>query len=341
MKKILVTGGAGYIGSHTALLLLQQGFDVVVLDNFSNSAPASLTRVESIAKKSITVVNGDVRDANCLDEIFLQHDIAAVIHFAGLKAVGESVREPLRYYDNNVVGTLRLVEAMNAAGNKDSMKRLIFSSSATVYSVAGTPRFTESSPLGPASPYGTSKLMAEQILRDCCVSNQQLKVTLLRYFNPVGAHESGMLGENPNGIPNNLMPFISQVAIGKLKTLSIYGNDYPTPDGTGIRDYIHVMDLAEGHLAALNSIEHLPQVAAINLGSGQGHSVLDVIAAFENAADLKIPTQTMPRRAGDIAEYFADASLAKELLGWSTKRNLSQVCKDSWRWQQQNPQGYQ
>lgn len=336
MKKILVTGGAGYIGSHTGLVLLQRGFDVVVLDNFCNSAMAAISRVEAIAKKSIAVVNGDVRDANCLRDVFSTHAIDAVIHFAGLKAVGESVREPLRYYDNNVVGTLRLVEAMNAA----NVTRLIFSSSATVYAASGKPRFTESSPLGPASPYGTSKLMAEQILRDCCESSPQLKVVLLRYFNPVGAHESGMIGEDPNGIPNNLMPFISQVAVGKLKTLSIYGNDYPTPDGTGIRDYIHVMDLAYGHLAALNQIDNLPQVSAINLGSGNGHSVLDVIRAFEVASGRTIASKVVARREGDIADYFADASLAKQLLGWQTKRSLNEMCADSWRWQQQNPDGY-
>jgi UDP-glucose 4-epimerase len=336
MKKILVTGGAGYIGSHTTLVLLQRGFDVVVLDNFCNSAVTALMRVESIAKKSITVLNGDVRDVNCLSEVFSQHDFAAVIHFAGLKAVGESVREPLRYYDNNVVGTLRLIDAMGAA----NVERLIFSSSATVYAASGKPRFTETSPLGPASPYGTSKLMAEQLLRDVCVSNAKLKVALLRYFNPVGAHESGLLGEDPNGIPNNLMPFISQVAVGKLKTLSIYGNDYPTPDGTGIRDYIHVMDLAEGHLAALDAIDNLPQVSAINLGSGNGHSVMDVIRAFESASGRKIDYKVVARRDGDIADYFADAALAKQCLGWQTKRTLNEMCADSWRWQQQNPDGY-
>ncbi len=336
MKKILITGGAGYIGSHTALVLLQRGFEVVVLDNFCNSVSTALTRVEMIVQKKITVVNGDVRDADCLTRVFAQHDITAVIHFAGLKAVGESVREPLRYYDNNVVGTLRLVEAMHTA----KVEQLIFSSSATVYAASGKPRFVETSALGPASPYGTSKLMAEQLLRDACASNATLKVALLRYFNPVGAYENGMLGEDPNGIPNNLMPFISQVAVGKLKKLYIYGNDYPTPDGTGIRDYIHVMDLAEGHLAALDALDNLPQISAINLGSGRGNSVMEVIHAFEAASQRKIDYQVVARRDGDIADYFADATLAKQLLGWQTKRSLAQMCADSWRWQQQNPEGY-
>jgi UDP-glucose 4-epimerase len=336
MKKILVTGGAGYIGSHTTLVLLQHGYDVVVLDNFCNSSATALTRVESIAQKNITVVKGDVRDVDCLNQLFSLQTFSAVIHFAGLKAVGESVSEPLRYYDNNVVGTLRLIDAMNAA----NVDRLIFSSSATVYAASGKPRFTETSPLGPASPYGTSKLMCEQVLRDVCVSKTKLKVALLRYFNPVGAHESGMLGEDPNGTPNNLMPYISQVAVGKLKTLSVYGNDYPTPDGTGIRDYIHVMDLAEGHLAALNAIDSLPQVSAINLGSGNGHSVMDVIRAFEKASGRMIDYKVVARRDGDIADYFADAALAKQCLGWQTKRSIEQMCADSWRWQQQNPNGY-
>jgi UDP-glucose 4-epimerase len=336
MKKILVTGGAGYIGSHTVLALLTRGVDVVVLDNFVNSTNVSIARAESLAKRKATIIEGDVRDSDCLKQLFAQHAIDAVIHFAGLKAVGESVREPLRYYDNNVVGTLRLTHAMREA----NVKRLIFSSSATVYAAAGKPRFTETSALGPASPYGTSKWMAEQILTDVCQSDSTFKTVLLRYFNPVGAHASGQMGEDPNGIPNNLMPFISQVAVGKLKELSIYGNDYPTPDGTGIRDYIHVMDLADGHLAALDAIDRLAQVSAINLGSGRGYSVMEVIAAFATASGRDIPYKVVARRPGDISDYFADATLANKLLGWQTKRSLNEMCVDSWRWQQQNPNGY-
>lgn len=337
MKKVLLTGGAGYIGSHTALALLQQGDDVVVFDNFCNSSASVIARIESLAAKKITLVTGDVRDGQCLRQLFAEHVIDAVIHFAGLKAVGESVLESLRYYDNNVVGIIRILEAMRHA----KVNKFIFSSSATVYAATGEPCYTEASPLGPASPYGQSKLMSEQILRDHTASYPQLQSVSLRYFNPVGAHESGQLGENPNGIPNNLMPFICKVAAGKLGTLPIFGNDYLTPDGTGIRDYIHVLDLAEGHIAALAAIDKLTPASAINLGSGKGHSVMEVVSAFEIAANLKIPTQIAARRAGDIAEYFADAGLAKRLLGWHTKRNLSQMCEDAWRWQQQNPMGYE
>ncbi len=337
MTTILVTGAAGYIGSHTCLVLLQRGFDVVAIDNFCNSSIESLVRVQKLANKSLTVVDGDVRDGACLAQLFYRHAIDAVIHFAGLKAVGESVREPLRYYDNNVVGTIRLIEAMSHAG----VTRFIFSSSATVYAASGKPQFFESSAIGPSSPYGASKLMAEQILTDVCAANRDWKVALLRYFNPVGAHESGQLGEDPTGIPNNLMPYISQVAVGKLAVLSVFGGDYPTPDGTGIRDYIHVMDLAEGHLAALNALVDLPAGATpINLGSGRGHSVLEVIAAFESASGRSIPYRVVERRAGDISDYFADATLAARLLRWHTSRSLQDMCRDTWNWQQKNPEGY-
>lgn len=337
MTTILVTGAAGYIGSHTCLVLLQHGFDVVAFDNFCNSSMASLVRVQQLANRPMTVVEGDVRDGACLASLFSRQPIDAVIHFAGLKAVGESVREPLRYYDNNVIGTIRLIEAMSCAG----VTRFIFSSSATVYAASGKPQFFESSAIGPSSPYGESKLMAEKILTDFCAVNPAWNVALLRYFNPVGAHESGQLGEDPTGIPNNLMPYISQVAVGKLATLSVFGDDYPTPDGTGIRDYIHVMDLAEGHLAALNALAELPPGATpINLGSGCGHSVLEVIAAFEAASGKSIPYRVVDRRPGDISDYFADATLAAQLLRWRTSRSLDDMCRDAWNWQQKNPNGF-
>lgn len=337
MQKILVTGSAGYIGSHTCLVLLQAGYQVVGLDNLTNSVAQSLQRVQQISAKTMDFVVGDVRDARCLERVFADHKIDAVIHFAGLKAVGESMQQPLRYYDNNVHGTLKLLEAMRVA----RVKRLIFSSSATVYAASGRPRFIESSPLLPSSPYGWSKLNVEQILLDLSASDSAWKITMLRYFNPVGAHESGLIGEDPNGVPNNLMPYITQVAVGKLKQLAIYGDDYATPDGTCIRDYIHVMDLAEGHLAALKAIESLqPGATAINLGSGRGNSVLEVVAAFEAATGQRIAYKIAPRRAGDISDYFADASLALELLNWRTNRSLLEVCQDAWRWQHQNPQGF-
>lgn len=337
MKTILVTGGAGYIGSHTCLALLAHGYDVVVLDNFCNSTVESLRRVQSITQRSLSIIEGDVREPQCLAKIFAGQTIEGVIHFAGLKAVGDSVLQPLKYYDNNVVGTLRLIEAMTEA----NVNRCIFSSSATVYAASARPHFFETSAIAPSSPYGASKWMAEQLFVDFCQSNPTWKVALLRYFNPVGAHPSGLIGEDPNGVPNNLMPYISQVAVGKLKTLAVFGNDYPTPDGTGIRDYIHVMDLAEGHLAALTAMATLPAGAtAINLGSGSGHSVLEVIHAFESACGKKIPYNVVARRPGDIADYFADATLAANLLNWRTSRSLDEMCRDAWNWQQQNPNGY-
>ncbi len=336
-QKILVTGASGYIGSHTCLVLLQAGYEVVGLDNLCNSAAESARRVQQLSAKSMDFIVGDVRDAACLNALFNAHKIDAVIHFAGLKAVGQSVAQPLNYYDNNVVGTLKLVAAMQAA----NVKRLIFSSSATVYAATGSPRYVESSPLGPVSPYGFSKLHVEQILNDLALSDTAWKIMQLRYFNPVGAHESGAIGEDPSGIPNNLMPYISQVAVGKLAELAVYGNDYLTPDGTGMRDYIHVMDLAEGHLAALSAIGNLKAgTTAINLGSGHASSVLEVIAAFEAASCKRIAYKIAPRRAGDIAEYFADATLAATHLNWRTKRDLNQMCRDAWRWQQENPLGF-
>ena len=333
MTKILVTGGAGYIGTHTCVELLNAGFDVVVLDNFCNSKPEAIHRVQKITGKPVWLVNGDVRDKDCLRTIFRQHTISAVIHFAGLKAVGESVANPVKYYDNNVMGTLALIEVMA----EFNVKNLVFSSSATVYGFSDTKPIAETAPLSPFNPYGHTKRMVEQILEDLSASDVAWNIGLLRYFNPVGAHESGMIGEDPNGVPNNLMPYVTQVAVGKLKELSIFGNDYETIDGTGVRDYIHVVDLALGHVAAL---KHLDGLMKINLGAGRGYSVLELVHAFEKATSKAVPYKFVPRRAGDIAIYFADASLAKQKLGWETKFDLTDICRDAWRWQSRNPQGY-
>ncbi len=330
---ILVTGGAGYIGSHACVELLNAGFNVVVLDNFCNSKPEAINRVQKITGKKVALVNGDVRDKTCLRKVFEEYPINAVIHFAGLKAVGESVANPLKYYDYNVMGSLALTEVMA----EFNVKNLVFSSSATVYGFSDTKPIPETSQLSPFNPYGQSKRMVEQILEDLSASDATWNITLLRYFNPVGAHESGMIGEDPNGIPNNLMPYVSQVAAGKLKELSIFGNDYPTIDGTGVRDYIHVVDLALGHVAALRKLDGL---MTINLGAGVGYSVLTLVQTFEKTTGVKIPYKIVGRRAGDIAIYFADASLAKQKLGWQTTFNLEDICRDSWRWQSQNPQGY-
>ncbi len=334
---ILVTGGAGYIGSHTVLSLLARGDEVVVIDNLSNASRESINRVERLTGKSATFVAGDILDRACLQGIFTRHAIEAVIHFAGLKAVGESSRKPLEYYQNNVTGTLVLLEEMRRAG----VSQFIFSSSATVYGADAPVPYVETTPTGgTTSPYGTSKLMVEQIMRDAAQADPQLKAIALRYFNPVGAHESGMIGEDPHGIPNNLLPYIAQVAIGRLEKLGIFGNDYPTKDGTGVRDYIHVMDLAEGHLKAL---DHLPAVSgfkAWNLGAGKGYSVLEMVKAFEQAADRTIPCQFLPRRAGDLAAFWADASLADKELDWRVSRGLAEMMRDTWNWQSKNPQGY-
>ncbi|ATA18605.1 UDP-glucose 4-epimerase [Gibbsiella quercinecans] len=334
---ILVTGGAGYIGSHTVLALLARGEDVVVLDNLVNSSEESLHRVEQLAGKAPVFYQGDVQDAGCLGRIFTEHKISSVIHFAGLKAVGESTRKPLEYYQNNVAGTLVLLEAMRHAG----VHQFIFSSSATVYGENAPVPYVETTPIGgTTSPYGTSKLMVEQILQDFAKAEPQFSIIALRYFNPVGAHESGLIGEDPNGIPNNLLPYIAQVAIGKLEKLGVFGGDYPTKDGTGVRDYIHVMDLAEGHLAAMDHVEKINGFRAYNLGAGVGYSVLDMVHAFEKASGVTIPYQVLPRRAGDLPAFWADASLAKKELGWEVQRGIDAMMRDTWNWQSKNPQGY-
>ena len=330
MQNILVTGGAGYIGSHTCVELLAAGHNLVVIDNFSNSKPAVLARVEQISGRQVPFMEVDIRDRGALRDVFRQHAIDAVIHFAGLKAVGESVSQPLRYYDNNISGSIALFEVMA----ESSVKTLVFSSSATVYGDPHSVPIREDFPLSATNPYGRSKLMLEEILRDLSRSDESWKIALLRYFNPVGAHESGIIGEDPNGIPNNLMPYITQVAVGKLPQLSVFGDDYPTPDGTGVRDYIHVVDLARGHLAALEALSGTSGVMAVNLGTGQGYSVLDVVRAFEKASDRPVPYRIVPRRPGDVAQCYADPTLAKELLGWQAQRGLDEMCRDSWRWQQ-------
>lgn len=334
--KILITGGSGYIGSHTCIELLQAGFDLVVVDNLCNSKQAALVRVEAISGQRINFYHADVRDREKLQRIFQEHAIQAVIHFAGLKAVGESVERPLEYYDANVNGTLVLLDVMAAMG----VKNLVFSSSATVYGEPPVVCIKEDFPLMPESPYARSKLMIEQVLRDLYRADSRWRIALLRYFNPVGAHASGMIGEDPNGVPNNLMPIVAQVAVGKRATLSIYGNDYATPDGTGIRDYIHVVDLAIGHLKALTALPQCDGVMTLNLGAGRGYSVLEVVRAFEAASGRPVPYQFVPRRAGDIAEYFSDPSRAESLLGWRATRGLEQMCIDTWRWQSANPAGY-
>lgn len=334
---ILVTGGAGYIGSHTCIELINAGYDVVVLDNLCNSSKESLKRVEKIVGKPIKFYEADIRDEEALNDIFAKENIDAVIHFAGLKAVGESVVKPMEYYDNNITGTLVLCRAMRAAG----VKNIIFSSSATVY---GDPAFipiTEECPKGQCTnPYGWTKSMLEQILMDIYKADNEWNVILLRYFNPIGAHKSGTMGENPNGIPNNLMPYITQVAVGKLKELGVFGDDYDTPDGTGVRDYIHVVDLAVGHVKALKKIEENAGLCIYNLGTGHGYSVLDIVKNFEAATGVKIPYTIKPRRPGDIATCYCDPSKAKRELGWEAQYGIKEMCADSWRWQKNNPNGY-
>ena len=336
---ILITGGAGYIGSHTLVELANANYDFIVYDNLSNSSQESLKRVEKIIGKSITFINGDIRDTQKLKEVFSSHTISSVIHFAGLKAVGQSVEQPLEYYDNNVLGTLRLLEVMKEFG----CKKIVFSSSATVYGDPATTPILENFPVGgTTNPYGTSKYMIERILEDLYVSDNSFKIAILRYFNPVGAHKSGTIGENPNGIPNNLMPFITQVAVGKREYLSVFGSDYDTHDGTGVRDYIHVVDLAYGHVKAIEYLDTNENIKPliVNLGTGTGYSVLDVVKAFEKASGKKVPYKLVDRRAGDIAKCFANPSYAKEILAWVAKRNLDEMCEDSWRWQSNNPDGY-
>ena len=336
MKNILVTGGAGYIGSHTCLELLNAGFEVTVVDNFSNSKATSTQRVEQICNKKITFKQGDVCDRDFLRSVFKAQKIDGVIHFAGLKAVGESVKLPLKYYENNVAGSVALLDVMAEFG----VKNVVFSSSATVYDAPGDKPIREDFPLKPTNPYGQSKLMVEQILNDFSLANLDWRIAILRYFNPVGAHASGMIGEDPNGIPNNLMPFVSQVAVGRLQELSVFGNDYPTPDGTGVRDYIHVVDLAQGHLAALQALQKQTGVLTVNLGTGTGYSVLDMVKAFEAASGKKVAYKIVGRRAGDIAICYADPAKAKAILGWQAKLGIDAMCRDTWHWQSKNPQGY-
>ena len=336
MKTTLVTGGAGYIGSHTLIELINNNFEVVVIDNLANSSRESLRRVEQITGHEIPFIEADVRDQSVLDDIFTTYSIDSVIHFAGLKAVGESVAKPLEYYDNNLVSTLALLEAMR----KHSVKQLVFSSSATVY---GNPselplRETSTVGVGLTNPYGKTKYMIEQIIQDYCAADPAFEATILRYFNPIGAHKSGQIGEDPNGIPNNLLPYVAQVAVGKLQSVGVFGDDYDTPDGTGVRDYIHVVDLARGHVAAL---QHMKAGANVyNLGTGSGTSVLEIIKAFSKACGRDLPYEIKPRRAGDIAACYADCSKAERELGWRAELSIEQACADSWRWQSQNPNGF-
>jgi len=334
---IFVTGGAGYIGTHTCVELINAGHDVTVFDNFSNSQPEALARVSQITGKEVNWGKGDIRDRAALVAALKQSGANAVIHFAGLKAVGESVAQPLSYYDNNVVGTLKLLEAMAEC----SIKTLVFSSSATVYGDPQRLPLTEDHPLSATNPYGQTKLVIEDMLRALYVSDPDWRIGILRYFNPVGAHHSGLIGEDPQGTPNNLLPFVAQVAVGRRAHLNVWGNDYPTPDGTGVRDYIHVVDLALGHLKALVQLRQKPQCLAVNLGTGVGYSVLDMVRAFEQASGKSVPYQIGARRAGDIASCYADPAQALSVLGWSAQRGLQAMCADAWRWQNGNPNGYQ
>jgi UDP-glucose 4-epimerase len=338
MMKTLVTGGAGYIGSHTVLALLEAGREVIVLDNFSNSSPESLKRVSEITGKSLNLIEADLTDRQTLNKIFSENeDISSVIHFAALKAVGESTLEPLKYYRNNVSGSILLLDEMQKAG----VKKLVFSSSCTVYGEPEKVPISESFPVGKvSSPYGRTKYMMEGIIADFAASDTDFSCGVLRYFNPVGAHASGKIGEDPNGIPDNLVPFVCQVATGKLEKLRIFGNDYPTPDGTAIRDYLHVVDLGDAHLKALDVLDSSEKGFVCNLGTGRGSSVLEVIAAFEKANDIEIPFEFASRRAGDVTEAWADPAFAKQFLGWKTKYGLEEMLADAWRWQSQNPNGY-
>jgi UDP-glucose 4-epimerase len=336
-RNILVTGAAGYIGSHTCVELLEAGYRVIALDNLCNSSRVSLSRVEEITGRAIHFVQSDIRDRKALDAIFADHSIDAVIHFAGLKAVGESVAKPLLYFENNVAGTVNLLQAMEAVG----CKRIVFSSSATVYGDPDSVPIQESAPLRTTNPYGASKLMVEQVINSLDRSDPSWQAAILRYFNPVGAHPSGRIGEDPQGIPNNLMPFVAQVAVGRREKLSVFGSDYPTPDGTGVRDYIHVVDLARGHVAALDRLFSKPGGFTVNLGTGRGYSVLDAVKAFEQASGRPIPYAIQERRPGDIAVCYACPDLAYELLGWRAEKDIAEMCADHWRWQENNPHGYQ
>lgn len=336
--KILVTGGAGYIGSHTCVELVEAGYTPIVFDNLSNSSTVALDRVKTITGETIEFVEGDIRDSEALRKVMTDHDIEAVIHFAGLKAVGESVAKPLMYYDNNVAGSVTLLETMEACG----VKKVIFSSSATVYGDPASVPILEDFPISATNPYGQSKLMVENIMRDLYKSDSRWNISLLRYFNPVGAHESGLIGEDPSDIPNNLMPYISGVAVGRYEKLSVFGNDYETPDGTGVRDYIHVVDLAKGHVKALQAFDNpeVDNLFTVNLGTGIGFSVLEMINAFAAASKKEVAYQVVDRRPGDIACCYADPALAERLLGWRAEKDITAMCEDTWRWQQNNPQGY-
>ncbi|MCT4796510.1 UDP-glucose 4-epimerase GalE [Exiguobacterium alkaliphilum] len=336
MPTIFVTGGAGYIGTHTVLQLLEQDYDVIVLDNLSNSRREALARVETLTGKSVTFYLGDILNRELLEQIFLTHTIDAVIHFAGLKAVGESVNEPLRYYENNVVGTTVLLEVMQAF----DVKRIVFSSSATVYGMPERTPIDESFPLSATNPYGRTKLMIEEIMRDVAIADSEWSIALLRYFNPIGAHASGQIGEDPFDVPNNLMPYITQVAVGRLEKLSVFGDDYDTVDGTGVRDYIHVVDLAAGHLKAVDYVMNHTGAEAFNLGTGEGYSVLDLVKAFERASGQTIPYTIAPRRPGDIAICFADPTKSRQVLNWQATHGIEDMCRDAWHWQSNNPNGY-
>lgn len=336
MSTVLVTGGAGFIGSHTSVELLNAGYDIIILDNFVNSKPESLKRIKELTGKDFKFYQADIRDEEAMTKVFAENKIDAVIHFAGLKSVPQSIKEPLNYYDNNIAGTVCLCRVMDKAG----CKKLVFSSSATVYGSKNPSPLREDMPTGgTTNPYGTTKYFIEQILQDLCVSDSEWGVSILRYFNPIGAHKSGRIGEDPNGIPGNLMPYITQVALGKLECLNVCGNDYPTPDGTGVRDYIHVVDLALGHIKALDRLLKVKGCEVYNLGTGKGYSVLDVVKAFEKASGIKINYRIAPRRAGDVACCYADATKAKEVLGWQAQYDIDDMCADSWRWQSQNPNG--
>lgn len=334
---ILVTGGAGYIGSHTCVELLNAGYEIVVLDNFCNSKPESLNRIKRLTGKSFKSYKADLLDIEKVDRVFAENDIEAVVHFAGLKAVGESVNIPLSYYYNNITGTIILCETMK----RHNVKKLVFSSSATVYGITEHVPITETAPLFTINPYGRTKLMIEEILRDLYISDPSWGIALLRYFNPVGAHESGLIGEDPNGIPNNLMPFITQIAVGKLQELNVFGNNYPTKDGTGVRDYIHVVDLAAGHLRALEKVSSAEGVEAYNLGTGKGYSVLEIVAAFEKVSGIRIPYKIAAPRRGDAAICYGSPAKARKELGWLAEKGIEKMCKDAWRWQVMNPNGYE
>ena len=337
MARVLVTGGAGYIGSHTCVELLQAGHEVVVVDSLCNAKPEALRRIEALAGRALAGFHRvDVQDRGALREVFAHGTVDTVIHFAALKAVGESVREPQRYYQNNIVGTLVLTEVMAEAG----VKSLVFSSSATVYGDPQEVPIREDFPTGPTNPYGRTKLVSEMLLRDLAAADPEWRVALLRYFNPVGAHSSGRIGEDPNGLPNNLMPYVSQVAVGRLPRLRVFGGDYPTLDGTGVRDYIHVVDLAAGHLRAMDYLQNHAGLVTVNLGTGRGYSVLEVVRAFEQACGRPIPYEIAARRPGDIAKCWADPSVAADLFGWKAERDLAAMCRDAWRWQESNPSGY-